>query len=75
MAAPLVDSTPDFVANAYAKLEERLQFVRRRLGRPMTYAEKIVLGHRQVDDARLARSSRQGQGNRAAHARRAAMNV
>ncbi len=48
MPAPLVDSTPAFVADVYAKIEERLQIVRRRLGRPMTYAEKVVLGH--LDD-------------------------
>ena len=48
MPAPPVDSTPSFVAEVYAKIEERLQIVRRRLGRPMTYAEKVVLGH--LDD-------------------------
>ena len=48
MAAPLVDSTPAFVEDAYRKLEERLGAVRERLGRPLTYAEKVLLGH--LDD-------------------------
>ncbi|MEX2598581.1 MAG: aconitase family protein, partial [Dehalococcoidia bacterium] len=45
MAAPLVDSTPQFVEEAYKKIDERLKTVRQRLGRPLTYAEKILLGH------------------------------
>ena len=48
MAAPLVASTPAFVEDAYRKMEERLHTVRKRLGRPLTYAEKLVLGH--LDD-------------------------
>ncbi|MEX2430406.1 MAG: aconitase family protein, partial [Dehalococcoidia bacterium] len=45
MAAPLVDSTPQFVEQAYQQIEERLKVVRQRLGRPLTYAEKCLLGH------------------------------
>ncbi len=48
MAAPLVDSTPAFVEDAYKKIEQRLEVVRGRLGRPLTYAEKALLGH--LDD-------------------------
>ncbi len=48
MAAPLVDSTPEFVEEAYRKIEQRLEVVRGRLGRPLTYAEKVLLGH--LDD-------------------------
>ena len=48
MAAPLVASTPTFVKEAYRKMEERVDAVRRRLARPLTYAEKLVLGH--LDD-------------------------
>ena len=48
MAAPLVDSTPAFVEEAYQKLETRLLAVRARLNRPLTYAEKVLLGH--LDD-------------------------
>src|SRR5688572_19546064 len=45
MAAPLVDSTPAFVEEAYKKVEARLEKVRARLNRPLTYAEKVLLGH------------------------------
>ena len=45
MAAPLVDSTPAFVEEAYEKLGERLHILRQRVNRPMTYAEKVLLGH------------------------------
>ena len=48
MAAPLVDSTPAFVEEAYKKIDQRLEVVRGRLGRPLTYAEKVLLGH--LDD-------------------------
>ena len=48
MAAPLVDSTPAFVEEAYQKIEARLEKVRARLGRPLTFAEKVLLGH--LDD-------------------------
>ena len=48
MVAPLVDSTPAFVEEAYRKMEQRLRSVRDRLGRPLTYAEKVLLGH--LDD-------------------------
>jgi aconitate hydratase len=48
MAAPLVASTPTFVKEAYREMEERVDAVRRRLGRPLTYAEKLLLGH--LDD-------------------------
>ena len=45
MPAPLVESTPQFVEGVYRQVEERLQAVRHRLGRPLTYAEKVLLGH------------------------------
>lgn len=45
MAEHPIDSTPSFVAGAYEKLEQRLSVIRHRLGRPMTLAEKILLGH------------------------------
>jgi len=48
MAAPLVDSTPAFVEEAYQKIEKRLEAIRARLSRPLTYAEKVLLGH--LDD-------------------------
>ncbi len=43
-----IESTPEFVASVYARMEERLAVVRRRLGRPLTLAEKVLLSH--LDD-------------------------
>ncbi len=45
---PNIESTPEFVSKAYDRIKERIKVVRRRLGRPMTYAEKVLLGH--LDD-------------------------
>jgi aconitate hydratase A / 2-methylisocitrate dehydratase len=45
---PIIDSTPEFVAQVYATMEKRLAIVKRRLGRPLTYAEKVVFSH--LDD-------------------------
>ncbi|HEX4824368.1 MAG TPA: aconitate hydratase [Candidatus Polarisedimenticolaceae bacterium] len=41
----VIESTPEFVAEAYKKMQRRLEVVRRRLGRPLTLAEKVLLGH------------------------------
>ena len=41
-------STPEFVAEVYRKMELRLQTVRERLGHPLTLADKILLSH--LDD-------------------------
>lgn len=43
-----IDSTKEFVSGVYAKMEKNLAIVRKRLGRPLTLMEKIVLGH--LDD-------------------------
>ena len=43
-----IDSTSEFVANAYKKIERNLELIRRRLGRPLTLADKVLLGH--LDD-------------------------
>ena len=48
MPAPLVESSPAFVEEAYRAIDQRLRAVRQRLGRPLTYAEKVFLGH--LDD-------------------------
>jgi aconitate hydratase len=40
-----IESTPDFVRASYARSAKNLEIVRRRLGRPLTLAEKIVFGH------------------------------
>lgn len=40
-----VDSTAQFIEQTYEKLESNLEVVRKRLQRPLTYAEKILYGH------------------------------
>src|SRR3989344_7521395 len=40
-----ISSTKEFVSNAYSKMEKNLAVVRKRLKRPLTLMEKIVLGH------------------------------
>jgi aconitate hydratase len=47
-----IDSTPEFVQQAYAKIEKNLASVRRRLGRPLTLTDKVLLGH--LDDPERA---------------------
>jgi aconitate hydratase len=42
---PAIETTPALVRGVYASLEKNLAVVRRRLGRPLTYAEKTLLGH------------------------------
>ncbi len=42
-----VDSTPDFIEKVYTKLDANVAKIRKRLGRPLTYAEKILYGHLQ----------------------------
>ena len=41
----VIESTPEFVESVYREMERRLSVVRKRLGRPLTYAEKVLLGH------------------------------
>jgi len=43
-----IDSTPEFVSGVYARMEARLAGIRSRLGRPLTFAEKVLLSH--LDD-------------------------
>ncbi|TDI60635.1 MAG: aconitate hydratase [Alphaproteobacteria bacterium] len=43
-----IESTPEMVANVYDTMERNLEVVRRRLGRPLTLADKVLLGH--LDD-------------------------
>ena len=43
-----IESTPSMVAKVYATMERNLEVVRRRLDRPLTLAEKVLLGH--LDD-------------------------
>ena len=42
---PAIETTPELVRNVYATLEKNLATVRRRLSRPLTYAEKVLFGH------------------------------
>ena len=44
----VIDSTPEFVASIYQKMRQNLETVRSRLNRPLTLAEKVMLGH--LDD-------------------------
>ena len=37
-----IETTPQMVKNVYAKTNERLQVIRKRLNRPLTLAEKIL---------------------------------
>ena len=43
-----IESTPEMAAAIYRNMERRLEIVRRRLRRPLTLAEKVLLGH--LDD-------------------------
>ena len=43
-----IESTPEMAAQVYATMEKNLAVVRRRLGRPLTLADKVLLGH--LDD-------------------------
>jgi len=43
-----LESTPEFVADVYQRMSRNLEVVRRRLGRPLTLADKILLSH--LDD-------------------------
>ncbi|MCH8083119.1 MAG: aconitate hydratase [Myxococcales bacterium] len=42
---PPIDTTAALVRDVYDRLERNLEVVRRRLGRPLCYAEKVFLGH------------------------------
>ena len=43
-----IESTPEMAAQVYAMMEKNLAVVRRRLDRPLTLADKVLLGH--LDD-------------------------
>jgi aconitate hydratase len=45
-----IETTPELVKNTYSKVNDNIDIVRERLDRPLTYAEKILLGH--LDDPR-----------------------
>jgi aconitate hydratase len=43
-----IETTPELVKNTYAQARKNLDIVRKRLGKPLTLAEKILYGH--LDD-------------------------
>src|SRR5512134_147166 len=43
-----IESTPQMAAKVYATMARNLKVVRRRLGKPLTLADKVLLGH--LDD-------------------------
>ena len=45
---PSIETSPAFVEKVYSEVAEQLESIRSRLARPLTYAEKILLGH--LDD-------------------------
>src|SRR6185503_19696522 len=42
---PLVESSPAFVRQVYDRMSANLPIIRRRLGRPLTLSEKVLLTH------------------------------
>ncbi|MCG6949157.1 MAG: aconitate hydratase [Acidobacteria bacterium] len=52
---PTIETTPDFVQSVYDTTRDRLEVVKKRLGRPMTLAEKVLFGHLADADAELDR--------------------
>jgi aconitate hydratase len=42
---PAIETTPELVRRVHASLEKNLTVVRRRLSRPLSYAEKLLFGH------------------------------
>jgi aconitate hydratase len=43
-----IETTPELVTATYDRVKKNLDIIRERLGRPLTYAEKVLLGH--LDD-------------------------
>jgi len=42
---PSIETTPEFVQSVYDTTRQRLAVIRKRLGRPLTLAEKVIFGH------------------------------
>ena len=42
---PVIETTPEMVKRTYDSIRQNLSVIRKRLNRPLTLAEKIVLGH------------------------------
>ena len=54
-----IESTPEMAAKVYATMAKNLKVVRRRLGKPLTLADKVLLGH--LDDAHGHGEAHQGR--------------
>jgi len=46
-----IEATPGMLGGIYQRMERNLAVVRRRLDRPLTLAEKVLLGHLDDPDA------------------------
>ncbi|MCG6964113.1 MAG: aconitate hydratase [Acidobacteria bacterium] len=53
---PTIETTPEMVRRVYDTTRARLEIVRKRIGRPLTLAEKVLFGH--LDDAENERLER-----------------
>ncbi len=42
---PAIETTPELVRSVYTRLARNVERLRARLGRPLSYAEKVFLGH------------------------------
>jgi aconitate hydratase len=52
-----IETTPELVQSVYDTTRERLAVIRRRLGRPLTLAEKVLFGHLADPDEELDRGT------------------
>ena len=52
-----IDSTPEMAARLYETLRQKLEIVRRRVRRPLTLADKLLLGHLDDPEAQDLRPS------------------
>ena len=50
----LVDSTPQMVSRVYKAMDERISSVRSWIDRPLTLADKLLLGHLENSDQILS---------------------
>ena len=57
-----VESTAEMVAQVYATMARNIETVRRRLSKPLTLADKVLLGH--LDDEAMMKTWRLQSGGR-----------
>ena len=53
-----IETTPQLVQKSYARTNENLAIIRKRLGRPLSFAAKILFGRRISGRARASFRSR-----------------